>query len=187
MRFKFYTFDTHISSFRSFPSLKFVSNYPDCLVTDKKITCDELTALDYERTGYMRLAMAMEDTARIDWLDVRETDVHAECSEDDADDDADRPAVPGTQQLHGLPLYALPANRKSGQGTRFSSNWINLNESVLTPPNMQARVFEYGLDEPVQAMDEMQNEESAQHVEQDVLTVTQDLDVNKEVNNEPIE
>ena len=35
---KFYTFDTHISSFRSFPSLKCVSNYPDCLVTDKKIT-----------------------------------------------------------------------------------------------------------------------------------------------------
>ena len=130
--------------------------------------------------------MAMEDMARIDWLDVRKTDVHAECPEDDADDDDDRPTVPGTQQLYGLPLYALPANRESGQGTRFSSNWINLNESVLTPPNMQARVSKDGLDAPGQAMEEVQNEESAQYIEQDVLTVTQDLDVNKEVGKGPM-
>ena len=125
-------------------------------------------------------------SAKTDWLDVRETDVHAECPEDDADDDDDRPAVPGTQQLHGPPLYALPANRESGQGTRFASNWINLNESVLTHPIMQARVTKDGLDDPGQAMEEMQNEESAQYIEQDVLTVTQDLDVNKEVEKGPM-
>ena len=46
-------------------------------VKDKRITYDELTVLDYERTGYMRLAKAVEVTARIDWLDVLKTDEHA--------------------------------------------------------------------------------------------------------------
>ena len=35
-------------------------------------------------------------------------------------------------------------------------------------------------------MDEMQNKESAQYIEQDVLNVTQDLDVNKEVEKGPM-
>ena len=236
---KFYTFDTHISSFRSFPSLKCVSIYPDCLVTDKKITYDELTALDYERTGYMMLTMVMKETFEmvttqdqsgdlsglaVDWLEAYKTEVHAECSEDDADDNDDRPAEPGTQLLRGPPLYALPAYRESGQGTRFASNWIHLKESVLNHRNMQARVPKDCLDDPAQAVmetqneleaqyikkngymmiinmshtkdnkaqfvrralyPEMQNKESAQYIEQDVLTMTQDLDVNKEFEEGP--
>ena len=50
---------------------------------------------------------------------------------------------------------------------------------------MHARVSEDGLDEPGQAMDEMLNEESAQFMEQDGPTVTQDLDVNKEFEEGP--
>ena len=131
MRIKLYTINTHISSFQRFPSLKCVSKYSDCLVMDK-IIYDELTALDYERTGYMMLTMAMEDTARIDWLDVHETDVHAKCSEDDADDnveyledddteevvvpDETRPAEPDVQQLQPHPLYALLAYLESAPG-----------------------------------------------------------------------
>ena len=124
-------------------------------------------------------------SAKTDWLDVHETDIHAECSEDDADDNDDRPAEPGTQQLHGPPLYALPAYRESGQGNRFASNWTHLKESVLNHRNMQARVTRDCLDDPGQAMKEMQNEESAQYIEQDVLTMTQDLDVNKEFKEGP--
>ena len=51
---------------------------------------------------------------------------------------------------------------------------------------MQARVSEDGQDEPGQVMDERQNEKSAQCMEQDVLTVTQDLDVYKEVEKVPM-
>ena len=125
-------------------------------------------------------------SAKTDWLDVLETDEHAECSDDDADDDEDRPAVPGTQPACVPPLYALPANWESTPGTSFSSDWINHNDSVLTHPNMQARVSEDGQDEPGQVMDERQSEKSAQCMEQDVLTVTQDLDVYKEVEKVPM-
>ena len=106
-----------------------------------------------------------------------ETDEHTEYSDDDADDEKDRPAVPGTQPACVPPLYALPANWESTPGTSFSSDWFNHNNSVLTHLNMQARVSEDGQDEPGQVMDERQNEKSAQCIEQDVLTVTQDLDV----------
>ena len=96
-------------------------------------------------------------------------------------DDGDaRPTEPGAQQLHDLPLYALPAYRESGQGNRFASNWTHLKESVLNHRNMQARVPKDCLDDPDQAMKEMQNEESAQYIEQDVLTMTQDLDENEQ-------
>ncbi len=137
--------------------------------------------LDYERTGYMRLAKAVEVTARIDWLDVLEIDEDAECSDDDANDEKDRPAVPGTQPACVPPLYAHPANWVSTPGTSFSSDWINHNSSVLTQLNMQACV-----PEPGQVMDERQKEKSAQCNEQDVLTVTQDLDVYKEVEEVPV-
>ena len=55
LRNKFYNFATHFSSFRSFPSLKCVINYPDCLVTDRRSIYDELTVLDYEIADYMML------------------------------------------------------------------------------------------------------------------------------------
>ena len=80
-------------------------------------------------------------SAKTDWLDVRETDVHAECSEDDADNDDDRPAVPGTQQLQTLPQYALLAQLESAPGTNYESNHgITIIDPVLNHKNIQDSV-----------------------------------------------
>ncbi|MCP4118928.1 MAG: hypothetical protein GY737_26735 [Desulfobacteraceae bacterium] len=150
-------------------------------VKDKRITYDELTVLGYERTGYMRLAKAVEWTVRTDWLEVLEMDDDTEGSED-AYDEMDRPAVPGTQPACVPTHYAHPANWVSTQGTSFSSDWINLNSSVLTPLNMQACV-----PGPGQVMDERQNEMNAQCNEQDVLSMPQDFDVHKEVEEDSVD
>jgi len=138
-------------------------------------------------------------------LDELKKDEDIESSDEDADDETDRPAVPRNQPACVPAHYAHPAKWVRFSGTSSSSDWIDRYSSVLTPLNMQECA-----PGPVQVMDKKQNERDmlstpqdyemlmevekvsvntendAQSIEQAMLSVTQCLDVLKEVEEVPV-
>jgi len=138
------------------------------------------------------------------WLDELKKDEDTDSSDDEANDEMDRPAVPRNQPACVPAHYAHPAKWVRFSGTS-SSDRINRYSSVLTRLNMQECA-----PGPGQVMDKRQNERDvlstpqgfdvlkevkrvpvnaendAQSNEQAMLSVTQDLDVLKEVEKVPV-